>query len=210
MKGAFRSLVRRWGGPFLRARRAGEGTLAWNSPEAARLPATLALRSPNFAHDGAMPLLCAGPGVGGNRSPQLTWGPLPPQASHWLLLCEDPDVPLARPILHLLASGPAAVTGLAAGALAEAAVPPGVTLGFNGLGLRGYAGPRPMPGHGPHRYVFQLFALRGAPASLLAVTELPALLRKCGLARGRLDGLFERDWRARPIAPRASLLTTTT
>jgi phosphatidylethanolamine-binding protein (PEBP) family uncharacterized protein len=65
---------------------------------------------------------------------------------------------------------------------------------------RGYLGPEPIKGHGPHRYVFQLFALPAAitsaegdatldtakPGAVLATVSGPAL------ARGRLDGLYTR------------------
>jgi len=63
---------------------------------------------------------------------------------------------------------------------------------------RGYAGPEPIKGHGPHRYVFQVFAM-GAPVAadrnwaesakpraLLAAVTGPVL------GRGRLTGVYER------------------
>jgi phosphatidylethanolamine-binding protein (PEBP) family uncharacterized protein len=61
---------------------------------------------------------------------------------------------------------------------------------------RGYLGPEPIKGHGPHRYVFQLFALatamsggtleKDSPRSVLATATGPVL------ARGRLTGIYER------------------
>jgi hypothetical protein len=149
-----------------------------------------------------MALRHAGEGVGDNRSPALAWAPLPPPATHWLLLCEDPDVPLAQSITHALAWGPASLNALQEGALNLGHAPPEVTLAPNGLGRSGYDGPRPLPGHGPHRYVFQLFALDAEPpAGLSRATVLPQWLREHALALGRLDGLFQRDWRGRPVTP---------
>lgn len=52
----------------------------------------------------------AGDGVGCNRSPALAWSALPAQATHWLLPCKDPDVPMAHAITHLLAGGRARST----------------------------------------------------------------------------------------------------
>ena len=45
-------------------------------------------------------------------------------------------------------------------ALTEAATPPaGSAQGRNDLGVNGYRGPCPPPGHGAHRYFFRLYAL---------------------------------------------------
>lgn len=174
----------RWIGLPLRGRRAGESTLASNDPVLAALPLTLNLRSDSFAHNHALALRQAGEGVGGNLSPELHWSPLPEGATHWALLIEDPDVPLHQPWLHGMATGPAEVRQLDEGALA------------------GYAGARPLPGHGTHRYVFQLFALNETPDLGNTRDALMPQLRRHAIARGRLDGLFRRDWlRARPVAP---------
>lgn len=61
------------------------------------------------------------------------------------------------------------------------------------LRRRGYAGPRPIPGHGPHRYRFHLFALDTPIADGIDKTKV--LLRKMAvhvLARGVLTGTYER------------------
>jgi phosphatidylethanolamine-binding protein (PEBP) family uncharacterized protein len=61
------------------------------------------------------------------------------------------------------------------------------------LGHRGYAGPRPIPGHGPHRYRFLVFALDQPIPDAVATAK--ALLRQMArgvLARGTLIGTYER------------------
>ncbi|WP_218510881.1 YbhB/YbcL family Raf kinase inhibitor-like protein [Variovorax sp. dw_308] len=180
-------LVLRWIGLPLRGRRAGDATLACNDPALASLPDTLALRSDSFTHNGALDLRQAGEGVGGNLSPELHWNPLPPSATNWALIVEDPDVPLRHAYLHGIATGPASVRRMAEGA------------------MPGYAGARPLPGHGTHRYVFQLFALTRAPGTAATREELMPLLRGNAIACSRLVGLFERDWlRARPVPPSPS------
>ena len=58
----------------------------------------------------------------------------------------------------------------------------------------GYSGPRALPGHGPHCYVLQLFALgeRSGLAHGAGRGELVAALKGKLLARGTLEGTFER------------------
>jgi len=189
---------------LLRGRHAGEAALAINDPVLCVLPRTLALRSESFVHRGAMSLAQAGRGVGGNRSPALAWGPLPQGSTHWVLILEDPDAPLKAAYVHLLAAGPAALVRLPKGALRPDRAPAGIRFGRNSSREAGYGGPRPLPGHGPHRYVFQLFALRAEPPDDLLARGRDALvpfLREHALASGRIDGLYQRDWRGRPVAP---------
>ena len=74
-----------------------------------------------------------------------------------VLVVEDADAPLPRPIGHLTAANIAPSTkGADAGALVPGGF--GAAFGRNSLGRFGYQGPRPVKGHGNHYYVFQLFA----------------------------------------------------
>ena len=187
-----------------RGRHAGDATLAVNDPVLGVLPRTLGLRSDAFIHRGTMAQAQAGKGVGENRSPALAWSSLPPGATHWVLILEDPDVPLRRAWVHVIAAGPAELARLPKGALKPSRAPAGLRFGRNTSRDVGYGGPRPLPGHGPHRFVFQLFALRAEPPDDLLARGRDALvpfLREHALASGRLDGLFQRDWRGRPTAP---------
>lgn len=147
-------------GRALRGRRAGEHKLSWNRPELAG-PETIALTSPAFGHGEHMPASTAGRGVGGNVSPALAWSGVPAEAASLTLVVEDHDVPLPRPITHARV----------------AEIAPETTEIAEG-GILGWHGPRPVPGHGPHHYVFQLFALDESGRVL---------------ARGRLDGAYERE-----------------
>lgn len=176
-------------GWLLRACRRHDRYLAWNRLDAA--PDTVQLTSPAFADGAAMPQRFAGTGVGENLSPPLAIAGVPPDADALVLILQDPDAPVPRPVVHLIAWLAPATTALAEGAL-NAGAP--IHFGRGSLGHSGYAGPRPVPGHGPHRYIFQLFAVRGVPP-LPSRAGLKAVLRAINghvIARGRCTGTYER------------------
>lgn len=173
--------------------------LAWNSPNLAG-EQTLALTSPDFAHEGTIPAVHASARAGGkDLSPALAWSPAPPDTARLLLVIEDPDAPTPTPYVHCLAVLDASVTGLAHGALDAGNPPAGIRLLRSGRG-RGYLGPEPPKSHGPHRYVFQLFALAAEPggAALRSAKPREVLAASDVLARGRLDGFFRRAPDATP------------
>jgi Raf kinase inhibitor-like YbhB/YbcL family protein len=180
-------------GRLLRNRRAGETHLAWNLPNLDG-PELLTLTSRNFGDGDAMPLEHTLKNIGGsNLSPQLAWSRLPSGTAQLLLVMEDIDVPTGKPAVHCVALIDPAAGHLEPGALAAKQPGSGVRVLRSTIG-RGYHGPGPIKGHGPHRYIFQLFALerpldsdpRARPRALLAAVT-PSVL-----GRGRLTGVFER------------------
>jgi hypothetical protein len=141
-----------------------------------------------------MPTRCAGPGIGDNLSPALRWAGVSREAAELALVVQDPDAPLPRPITHLIAFGldPHA-GGVLDGALG-ARHGAEVQLGRGSFGRIGYQGPRPVAGHGPHRYVFQMFALR-KPLRFDSAPDLAAIADAMAgsvLARASLIGRYER------------------
>ena len=178
-------------GKLLRPIRAGQKHLASNEPAFRDVPATVTLSSPSFEPDGTIPRRYAGPGVGDNISPALIWSGVPEGTEQLALIVEDADAPVPRPLVHVLALLPHGLRGLDEGALSQGETG---TLGRNSLRSNDYAGPRPVPGHGPHTYVFQLFALDRALTLRPSVTRRDLLAAMSGevLARGRLDGIYER------------------
>lgn len=181
-------------GRALRSVRAGDRQLAARAPRIAAAPDTLRLGSPAFADGAAMPERHAGAGVGQNLSPPLTWSNVPPGTAELVLVMQDPDAPLPWPVVHLIALGlKPDSTGVAEAALTPTAGA-GIAFGAGSFGRIGYAGPRPPRGHGPHRYIFQLFAV-ARPLAFPAPPSLAPLLASVGaaiLARGELIGTFER------------------
>lgn len=178
-------------GTLLRNRRAGQAGLAWNHPNLAG-PATITLTSPDFDHETDIPTVHAGKRVGGrDLSPALTWSGVPDGAVHLLLAVEDPDAPTRAPIVHATALLDPTLAELPQGALDAPTPVAGVTLLRSTIG-RGYRGPGPIKGHGPHRYVFQLFAL-DTPVPRDGARPRQVFAAAGGvLARGRLDGFYER------------------
>lgn len=194
-------------GTLLRNSRPHERHHAWNQPNLSA-PETLEITSGDFVHAHPLTPRHAGARVGGeNISPHLAWSELPAGTAELLLLVEDIDSPLgSRPAVHCLALlDPAALptpNELPSGALAKQDPAPGVTL-LRSTISRGYLGPEALKGHGPHRYVFQLYALgdslldrpgrpdrdavlKARPRRLLASLDAPVL------ARGRIHGTYER------------------
>ena len=89
---------------------------------------------------------------GDNASPPLLWTSVPDGARSLALIVHDPDAP-SGDFLHWVGWNiDAGSPGLDEGAHAPAE-------GTNGFGEQGYDGPCPPSGHGPHRYLHELFAL---------------------------------------------------
>jgi Raf kinase inhibitor-like YbhB/YbcL family protein len=189
-------------GKLLTNRRAGETGLAWNQDTLAG-PEILRVSSPAFAEGGKIPSEHAGRRIGGqNISPALSWTEQPADTTQLLLFVEDVDAPTFKPFVHCVAllAPDLAAAGLPAGALDRDKPADGVTLLRAQLGS-GYHGPEPIKGHGPHRYVFQVFALGtplpetvdGAPITRIPARRIPTLVASGSLlARGRLTGTYER------------------
>ncbi|MET0382124.1 MAG: YbhB/YbcL family Raf kinase inhibitor-like protein [Burkholderiaceae bacterium] len=181
-------------GHALREQRAGIDQIAFR-----RLPlrggqGAIAVTSLAFVDHG--PLLAAYTADGEGRSPPLQWHGVPPAAQSLVLIVEDADSPTPHPLVHAIMVGLAPQDG----ALGEHAMeddadaPDDARLGRNSGLRRGWLPPDPPPGHGPHRYAFQVFAL-GAGAELPAAPGRDALmdaLAESAIASGLLIGTYER------------------
>ncbi|ODU02260.1 MAG: hypothetical protein ABS81_18245 [Pseudonocardia sp. SCN 72-86] len=173
-------------GRALRNRRPDESRSLANTPELATAN-RIALSSPAFGDGDVIPAAHCGPLIGKAVSPALAWDALPPGTADLLLVFEDLDVPRTAPGLHTIAAF-APTDGLTEGALTTD--DPGIRFLPTILGRARYIGPRPLPGHGTHRYRFHLYAL-GAVVDLAAVADvehLPAALAGHVLASGVLIG----------------------
>src|SRR5271154_5904076 len=131
-------------------------------------------------------------GDGDDTSPQLSWTGLPPQTRQVVLIIDDVDVPLPRPLLHTVAVIEPSVQSVDTGALQPGTA--GIRFIPGSLGQRVYAGPRPIPDHVPLRSRFLVFALDQPIPDGVATSK--ALLKQMAgrvLARGTLTGTYERS-----------------
>ena len=185
----------RWSiiGRLLRNVRSGGSHLASNDPVLRALP-HFELASDGFTDGGPM----SSPYVGVHgRQPPLSWNGVPAGTVELALIVEDQDVPFFTPLVHAIAYG----IDPERQRLEAAAIPPptqryahdpGITVG-RGSGGRAFLPPTPIPGHGPHHYVFELFALRerltfNRPA---AKKELVAALRDAAIGVATATGTHE-------------------
>ena len=181
-------------GKLLRGVRAGEqrSPLSGSGFRGSDATGSITVSSAAFDDGGVMPRSSAGRGVGANTSPALHWAGIPTGTQQLVLIIDDVDVPLPRPLLHTVAVIEPAIDRVAAGALQPGT--PGIRFLRADLGHRGYAGPRPIPGHGPHHYRFHVFAIdRAVPESVIKTKALLAAMDGHVLARGMLTGTYERE-----------------
>jgi Raf kinase inhibitor-like YbhB/YbcL family protein len=155
------------------------------------VPSSLFLESPAFAEGRSLPARCTADGEG--ISPPLRWFGVPAAARSLILLVEDCDSPTPSPLVHAIATGiPTTMHELAEGALhAHDGAP---LLGKNSYFQASWLPPDPPPGHGTHRYVFQMFALdyvpqfEGPPGRSLILRALDNHV----VARGQVIGTYKR------------------
>jgi Raf kinase inhibitor-like YbhB/YbcL family protein len=174
-------------GRALRHRRPGDAHSIAASPQLATSN-RIELSSDAFDDGGTIPAKYCGWLIGDEVSPPLRWSPLPDGTADLVLVFEDLDAPRAAPALHMVAAIPPRGDGLAEGALAAGT--DGVRFLPTIAGRARYIGPRPLPGHGPHRYRFHLYAVDTTVdlAAIGRADRLADALRGHVLASGVLQG----------------------
>jgi Raf kinase inhibitor-like YbhB/YbcL family protein len=190
-------------GHALRHQRAGLEATAFSRIDLRQGTATLQLASLAFADHAPLPARYTADGEG--LSPPLHWTGIPPEAAALLLIVEDADSPTPHPLVHaIVVDLPAGDGALAEGALNQAEAL-GLHLGRHSLLQAGWLPPDPPPGHGVHRYVFQLFALAaGEPFSgTPGRDEVLQVLAERAIASGCLMATYERPDGSipQPLAP---------
>jgi Raf kinase inhibitor-like YbhB/YbcL family protein len=194
-------------GHALRNLRAGLDKLVFNQAGLRAGMAAIEVTSLAFADHAPIPARYTADGEG--VSPPLAWTGVPGNAACLALIVEDADAPTPHPLVHAIAVDLAPGDGaLAEGVLSSGGQ--GVHEGRNSFLMTGWLPPDPPPGHGEHRYAFQLFALgegepfKGTPGR----DDVLEAVRQRGLASGLLIGTYARpdgsvrgDEPARAAAP---------
>jgi phosphatidylethanolamine-binding protein (PEBP) family uncharacterized protein len=140
---------------------------------------------------------------GAGRFPTLSWPAATSDIKEYLLISEDPDAPLPSPIIHGIYYGiPATATGVSnvdfEAAEGEYMLKGGFQYGKNRRGTV-YIPPRPLLGHGPHRYFFTLIAL-SQPVDAANLSPLPTAEEMAKEIEGKVlgwgewVGSYERKW----------------
>jgi Raf kinase inhibitor-like YbhB/YbcL family protein len=160
--------------------------------------ALIEVSSSVFAVDNTVPTKYTADG--GGVSPPLEWRNLPSATSFVAVIVEDADSPTPHPLVHaIVVNLDPRESSLVEGAL-DSPDHSGVGLptGPNSFLSHAWLPPDPPPGHGPHRYVFQVFALSGplfgkAPGR----EELVRAIAEFGIGAGRVIAIYERAQRVK-------------
>ncbi|KAJ6028695.1 hypothetical protein N7540_004271 [Penicillium herquei] len=140
---------------------------------------------------------------GAGRFPTLSWSAASPETKQFLLVSEDPDAPLPKPIIHGIYMGiPPTVTGVSEEDFAQTTEAGVLKSGFRyGKNRRGtvYIPCKPLLGHGPHRYFYTIVAL-GEPIDITKLSEFPTIQEVASEIEGKVIGwgqwigVYEREW----------------
>jgi Raf kinase inhibitor-like YbhB/YbcL family protein len=183
-------------GRLLQRVRSDLDALAFHDPRAAA-PVGLTVTSEAFPDGGVLPVRFTEDGD--RLSPPLDWSEVPVGTAAILVIIEDADSPTPKPLVHaIVIDRRAGSTGLAAGEISDPVLMwSRFELGRNSFFRRAYLPPDPPPGHGVHRYAFQVFALSQAPVphGIDGRTAALEAMRGKILSKGCLIGTYERAWR---------------
>ncbi len=181
-------------GHALRGQRAGLEKTAFQAVDLRAGMASITVASLAFVDHAPIPARYTADGEG--VSPPLHWTGVPASAASVVLIVEDADAPTPQPLVHAI------VVDLPTGdgALAEGALPSAghdatdLKVGRNSYLQAAWLPPDPPPGHGVHRYAFQIFALeRGATfGDRPGRDAVLDAIRARGLASGCVIGTYER------------------
>jgi hypothetical protein len=157
----------------------------WFSTGAAQKSVAMAfsISSPAFRDGDWIPTPFTCDGI--DEPPSLIVSDPPKGTRSFALIVDDPDAPTGTFTHWLVYDIPADPP--------ELRVTEGKTL-KNSFGRRGYGGPCPPPGHGPHRYFFTVYAVDVPSLDVTGTTrrDLERALHQHTLGTARLMGRYQR------------------
>jgi phosphatidylethanolamine-binding protein (PEBP) family uncharacterized protein len=180
-------------GHALQGRRSGMENIVFRQLLLHREVPHIDVRSSAFDQMAAIPVQFTADGAG--TSPPLEWHGVPSEAQCVVLIVEDADSPTPHPLVHaILVADGSGDSFLPWGALSDEGRTESGEPGLNSYLQKGWLPPDPPPGHGMHRYAFQVFALVGGKvfSRPLGRQELLAAVRERAIAAGCLVGTYER------------------
>lgn len=158
-------------------------------------PELITVESSAFLHEAPIPARHTADGEG--LSPPLKWTGVTRDTASVMVVVEDADSPTSQPLVHLLAYDEPGRDG--EWAEGEVKSPhhegEGHAVGRSSFHRDGWLPPDPPPGHGVHRYVFQVFALKhasGLDKDHPGKKDVAKALTDNVLAKGVLIGTYER------------------
>jgi Raf kinase inhibitor-like YbhB/YbcL family protein len=181
-------------GQALINQRAGMEQVLYNHLHARRETSRIAVESRAFVFNGCLPKRYTADGEG--VSPPLSWSDCPAGTASIAIIVEDADSPTPHPLVHAIAVDLSADTrSLPEGALTEHQRGGELEMGSNSFFKHAWLPPDPPPGHGEHRYVFQVFALKAGAAFSKTVgrSEFIKAILDRAIAVGCLIGIYERS-----------------
>ena len=137
--------------------------------------------------------------TGKNQSPQLSWKNAPEDTKSFAITMYDPDAPTGSGWWHWIVFDiPSSTSEIPANAgnIDLNLMPAGVIQSITDYGSKGYGGPCPPEGHGPHQYIITVYALKTDKLGLEASTN-PAVvgyyLWMNTLAKASIVTYYQRD-----------------
>jgi phosphatidylethanolamine-binding protein (PEBP) family uncharacterized protein len=124
------------------------------------------------------------------------WASIPPETATLALIVEDADSPTPEPLVHAIAVDiDPRLRGLDEGDITAETTGTPANLGRNSFLRQAWFPPDPPPGHGIHRYAFQIFALLPGDefSSAPGRKELATAIRQRSIGSGLLVGTYQRD-----------------
>ena len=181
-------------GHALQHQRAGMEKIVFNANPPPAGMGRIEITSSAFAADSPLRQRFTADGEG--VSPPLSWRNVPAAAATLVLIVEDGDSPTPEPLVHaIVVDMNPRESGLQEGALSVPREASPEKLGLNSYLLHGWLPPDPPPGHGVHRYAFQIFALTAGPplSKSPGRREVVIAIRERAIARGCLIGTYQRE-----------------